>query len=99
MFLRFPTCEMRKFTQNNLNFAKVIKILKGKIKMKEKIEKKLTAHINSILNKTQLSYKDYKTLAAELGRIKADEAAKKWEDEAEERNEKMAQLLCSTFSK
>lgn len=59
--------------------------------MKEKIEKKLTAHINSILNKTQLSYKDYQTLAAELGRIKADEA--------EERNEKMAQLLCSTFGK
>lgn len=43
--------------------------------MKEKIEKKLTAHINSILNKTQLSYKDYQTLAAELGRIKADQAA------------------------
>lgn len=67
--------------------------------MKEKIEKKLAAHINYILNKTYLDYKDYQTLAAELGRIKADEAAKKWEDEAEERNEKMAQLLSSTFSK
>lgn len=67
--------------------------------MKEKIEKKLNAHINAILSKAQLSYKDYQTLASELGRIKADEAAKKWEEEADERNEKMAQLLCSTFSK
>lgn len=67
--------------------------------MKEKIEKKLNAHINAILSKTQLSYKDYQTLASELGRIKADEAAKKWEEEADERNEKMAQLFCSTFSK
>lgn len=67
--------------------------------MKEKIEKKISAHINSILSKTQLGYKDYQTLAAELARIKADEAAKKWEDEAEERNEKMAQLFCSTFNK
>ncbi len=67
--------------------------------MKEKIEKKISAHINSILSKTQLSYKDYQTLATELARIKADEAAKKWEDEAEERNEKMAQLFCSTFNK
>lgn len=67
--------------------------------MKEKIEKKLTSHINSILSKTQLTYKDYQTLAAELARIKADEAAKKWEDETEERNERMAQLLCSTFNK
>lgn len=67
--------------------------------MKEKIEKKLNAHINAILSKTQLSYKDYQTLAAELGRIKADEATKKWEEEADERNEKMARLLCSTFSK
>lgn len=65
--------------------------------MKDKIEKKLAAHINAILSKTQLSYKDYKTLAAELGRIKADEAAKKWENEAEERNEKMAQLFATTF--
>ncbi|MBQ8961222.1 MAG: hypothetical protein IJ071_08430 [Ruminococcus sp.] len=67
--------------------------------MKEKIEKKITAHIRSILSKTQLSYKVYQTLASKLGRIKGDEAAKKWEEEADERNEKMAQFLCSTFSK
>ena len=67
--------------------------------MKEKIEKRLEDHIKSVLKKEHLSYEDYQTLAAELGRIKADEAAKKWEDEAEERNEKMAQLFCSTFSK
>jgi hypothetical protein len=67
--------------------------------MKEKIEKRLEDHIKSVLKKEHLSYEDYQTLAAELGRIKADEAAKKWEDEAEERNAKMVQLFSSTFSK
>lgn len=67
--------------------------------MKEKIEKRLEDHIKSVLKKEHLSYEDYQTLAAELGRIKADEAAKKWEDEAEERNAKMMQLFSSTFSK
>lgn len=67
--------------------------------MKEKIEKRLKDHIESVLKKEHLSYEDYQTLAAELGRIKADEAAKKWEDEAEERNAKMVQLFSSTFSK
>jgi len=67
--------------------------------MKEKIEKKIEDHIKSILKKDYLSPEDYQTLTAELGRIKADEAAKKWEDEADERNAKMAQLFCSSFSK
>ena len=67
--------------------------------MKEKIEKRLEDHIKSVLKKEHLSYEDYQTLAAELGRIKADEAAKRWEDEAEERNAKMVQLFSSTFSK
>lgn len=67
--------------------------------MKEKIEKRIAKHIETVLKKDHLDFMDYQTLTAELGRIKADEAAKKWEDEAEERNEKMAQILCSTFSK
>ena len=74
-------------------------LLKGIFNYEKKIEKRLEDHIKSVLKKEHLSYEDYQTLAAELGRIKADEAAKKWEDEAEERNEKMAQLFCSTFSK
>lgn len=67
--------------------------------MKEKIENKINKHINFILRKEHLDFMDYQTLTAELARIKADEAAKKWEDETEERNAKMAQLMCSAFGK
>lgn len=67
--------------------------------MKEKIEKRIVKHIETVLKKEYLDFMDYQTLTAELGRIKADEAAKKWEDEAEERNAKMAQLFSNTFSK
>ena len=67
--------------------------------MKEKIEKKITSYINSILRKEHIDSTDYQVLTADLARVKADEAAKKWEDEADERNERMAQLMCSAFGK
>lgn len=67
--------------------------------MKEKIEKRIKAHIESIIKKEHLEPADYQTLTAEICRIEAKESAAKWESESEERNEKMAQLMACAFSK
>lgn len=61
--------------------------------MKEKIEKKIKESINAILRKEYLDFEDYQMLTAELGRIKADEAAAKYEVEKEERDAKMQAML------
>ena len=63
--------------------------------MKEKIEKKIKESINAILRKEYLDFEDYQMLTAELGRIKADEAAAKYEAEKEERDAKMQAMLGS----
>ena len=67
--------------------------------MKEKIEKKISEHINSILRKEHLDFVDYQILTAEISRIKADEAAKKYEEETAERNERMSQLMSFAMGK
>lgn len=67
--------------------------------MKEKIEKKIRECIESILRKEHIDFQDYQTLTAELGRIKADEAAAKYEEEKAERDAKMAQMLGYVFMK
>ena len=61
--------------------------------MKEKIEKKIKESSNAILRKEYLDFEDYQMLTAELGRIKADEAAAKYEAEKEERDAKMQAML------
>lgn len=67
--------------------------------MKDKIEKKINSYIGAILRKEHIDHTDYKVLSEELSRINAKEQAKKWEDETDERNEKMAQLMYSAFGK
>lgn len=65
--------------------------------MKEKIEKKIKECIEAILRKEHLDFQDYQTLTAEIGRIKADEAAAKYEAEKEERDAKMQAMLGYTL--
>lgn len=64
---------------------------------KEKIEKKISDCIDAIIRKEHIDYQDYQTLTAELSRIKADEAAAKYEAEKEERDAKMQAMLGYTF--
>ena len=61
--------------------------------MKEKIERKIKESIDALLRKEHLDYEDYQMLTAELSRIKADEAAAKYEAEKEEREVKMQAML------
>lgn len=65
--------------------------------MKEKIERKIKECIEAILRKEHLDFQDYQTLTAEIGRIKADEAAAKYEAEKEERDAKMQAMLGYTL--
>lgn len=65
--------------------------------IKEKIEKKIKESVDAILRKEHLDFEDYQMLTAELGRIKSDEAAAKYEAEKEERDAKMQAMLGYTF--
>ena len=67
--------------------------------MKDKIEKRIKTHIDSILRKKTLDSADYQMLVDELARIRTTEQAEKWEADAEERNKKMAELMAMTFTK
>ena len=67
--------------------------------MKEKIEKRIKQHIETIIKKEYLDVSDYQTLVAELGRLETIEKSQKWENETEERNERLAQLMSVAFAK
>lgn len=65
--------------------------------MKEKIQDKIRSHVASILKKDAIDFCDYQILCAELSKLNAQEAAKKFESESEERNEKMAKMFAEIW--
>lgn len=67
--------------------------------MKDKIEKRIKQHIESIIKKEHLDIADYQTLINELNRLDVAEKAKKWESESEERNERLSQLMSLAIGK
>lgn len=61
--------------------------------MKEMIEKKLDAHIKSILKKDAIDFADYQILTAYLAKLDAEEKAKKWEEEKNAHAEEMMNVF------
>ncbi len=61
--------------------------------MKEKIENKIKAHINSILEKDAIDFADYQILTSELCKIKAEENEKEWEAGENKRKEENKEML------
>ena len=63
--------------------------------MKERIRKKMTEYIESILAKEIINKEEYLSLSSELARIRDEEATQKWE----ERKDEQLKVLFDTFMK
>lgn len=61
--------------------------------MIDKIEEKIAAHVQAILEKDAISFCEYQILVNELHRLNEKEKAEKWNAESKQRNEKLFAAL------
>lgn len=61
--------------------------------MIDKIEEKIAAHVQTILEKDTISFCEYQILVNELHRLDEKEKAEKWNAESKQRNEKLFAAL------
>lgn len=66
--------------------------------MMEKIEEKITAHVESILAKDAISFCEYQILVNELRRLEEKKKAEKWNAESKQRSETLIAALQSAMN-